>query len=179
MGKRYGRNQKRRHLAKIADMEARADARERLINDQARNYRALDSLFTELVRAIEQVAPFSICTPVREIFTRMRYLPPVMHIQLQQPMHMSIPYGPQDAYEAVTVDIEKLYRFEALVADDWKNWGTRIHARYHGTGEEVGYYISKDAWETRVPFEELVYMIAQEMRNHINKKRRAAYAGKM
>ncbi len=151
MSKRYGRNQKRKHRERIAQLErdlVRSKAKCQQVSfDAGMAEAALESC----VRAIETIAPHSIAAPVRRLFG----LPRVVQMDhFQRDRWLNAPFARghyardevELACKALTTKSVDFYEFRSWLEPHREQLGAVLHMEFEGK-ERLHYTVTIGALE--------------------------------
>lgn len=171
MSRRFGRNQKRKLLSKLADKESELDRMVvsneldiALRKDMFEKYRNLKTDFEGIVRAIERIANNSSVLPPKDVSDGCT--PPNSNLYRMgvlecdaEPFELS-PTGPPMMGESWrVVDLWKLHSF---IEKNKEKLQTCLHIKYTGNGKESAYMISESALNTMDEYE-----LVRELSKHV------------
>lgn len=171
MGKRYGRNQKRRHREEIKKLSSElvscrktgAIATNLLSESRAKINRQQKQL-EDIISSIKRVARFSSCVPPETRQVNGRY--DQYRVESRQPFSMDdLDIG------SISFEVIDLYRLECFVRDHWKKFSKSAHLRL-SNGKESVYMISEEALRnisTRELIERLLPDLAEQLISHLKR----------
>ena len=170
MGKRYGRNQKRKHLEEIARWKAAHEMSNGLLHHTSKKLQEANATIAEMIEVVESVARHSVVTPPKRI--KCSYESDHFRVaKLNRTTSFTgIKAGDEccsDCFE--TVDV---YALESFVRRHAEQFKVAVHLEYSAGGRSV-YMISEEALHT-IPENELarriVPTICREMIKHIRRR---------
>ena len=167
MSKRFGRNQKRRMREEIAALTANNEYKDSRLEHAYQEQRKLKASITEMVRAIKQISPNSVCLTPQPC--RSSEQPPVFFLPVNDPtLHCLAPSN--DEAPAITFSRAELHKISCHVTENWDAFKLFVHL-YVGDVKQFAYYVSLDAvWKTDTCDKEIAGVILDAIRKHREEK---------
>lgn len=154
MSRRFGRNQRRRLRAEVAESKS-------LLNWYIEKYHTMLGDYKHIVEAIEKVQPYSLLTPIKTVSGQ-----PNNHYNVAIHKQFMVNMFADQPPQMCEVDECKLSKIEMTVEEHHDKFETLIHLRVAGKAE-VGYYLSEQAmYQFGVPYEIIAKDIYEQFRNN-------------
>jgi len=159
MGKRYGRNQKRKHRERIAELDGAYKRELELVDYHSREREKYTYLWEELVSEIRKWWDNSVLLDPR--VEDVSDFPPYYQTPIRQPVR---------CFRAVQAGIDPVQdltyqTLSALEVASMRDYGTRDgHIKLRLGDHQIGYYISYDALHT---FKGMPQQVAKEVYHRI------------
>ena len=170
MSKRYGRNQKRRHLKEIEELKTINKIRVDTIRDLRERVDILNENNKETASIIESVCKYSVALPPKNIAGQSSRKS--LRLIRQTPFRAfdnNFSFCQQD-------NIIDVYALELFIRENWESFTAAVHIRYHGPGNnsEFGYMVSEQALNTMPSFiikeyaKDIAYKLTNAFKNKYN-----------
>jgi hypothetical protein len=141
MSKRYGRNQKRRHRERIAELEKLYHSADALAEWHCKEREKYQNLYDELIKDIRNWWDNSVLLDVKT--ERVVELPPYYRMVQREPIKAW-------SVAMMTDSVIELHEqtLEALRIAAYEDYGERsVHVKLEADGKRIGYYVSKDVFD--------------------------------
>lgn len=145
MGKRYGRNQKRAHRARIAELETAYNRELELITLQGRKNRELQEIIDEMCCIIRNTCRYSSALKPKEVFSKEQR--ERLDIEVLEHAFDFESTGPEDVPSPMEFKLFPMYILEDLVKEYADTFSKSVHLKYGPEGE-TKYMISEVAFRT-------------------------------
>lgn len=139
MSKRYGRNQKKKHLMRISELEAAYKMQGGLLAEVSRKKSAAEQTIADMIETIERAAFNSIAIPVKTVFGGDER--DSLRCEICEPPP---PVSQQNAPIMATYNTVELYALRAFVEENRDGLSKSVHLKY-SAGKHSAYMMSEKA----------------------------------